>query len=85
MHFKLNLQLTWTTFFSQFLLWLFLLLASIQAEFGIVFFVTSGFYLIWSNLGMRKKGTASAYSIFNKDFKAIDGTLTAEMFEKEIR
>ena len=72
----------------QFLLWLCLLSAAAHAEFGLVFFVVSGLAAVWTNLGSRRrrrKGEASAYSVFNEDFKSIDGTLTAEMFEKEIR
>ncbi|CAK1550427.1 unnamed protein product [Leptosia nina] len=33
----------------------------------------------------KKQGEVSAYSVFNKDCKSIDGTLKAEQFEKEIR
>jgi hypothetical protein len=33
----------------------------------------------------RKTGEMSAYSVFNPGCKAIDGTLTAEQFENEIR
>ena len=38
-----------------------------------------------SNLGKRKAGEASAYSVFNENCEAIDGTLTAQQFEREIR
>lgn len=33
----------------------------------------------------RKPWEPSAYSVFNKNFEAIEGTLTAEQFEKELR
>ncbi len=38
----------------------------------------------WSAL-CRKSGEMSAYSVFNPGCKAIDGTLTADQFENEIR
>ncbi|CAH1110733.1 unnamed protein product [Psylliodes chrysocephalus] len=33
----------------------------------------------------KRRGEVSAYSVFNKDCKSIDGTLKAEQFEREIR
>jgi hypothetical protein len=37
------------------------------------------------NLGKRQAGTLSAYSIYNKDFKSLQGDLRAEHFEAQIR
>lgn len=67
-----------------FLLWVVLFYASIKAEIGAVYFLTSGFALIWLNLGTRRSDQASAYSVFNPNCESIDGTLTAEQFEREI-
>ncbi len=33
----------------------------------------------------RPRHEPSAYSVFNKDCESIDGTLTAEQFERELR
>jgi len=33
---------------------------------------------MFSNLGLRRKGEKSAYSVFNKNYEKIDGTLTPE-------
>ena len=33
----------------------------------------------------RKAGEASAYSVFNENCEAIDGTFTAQQFEQNLR
>ena len=55
--------------------------------FGIVYFTTSLFALIWLNLGTKKRqqGELSAYSVFNENCQNIEGTLTGEQFDAEIR
>lgn len=40
---------------------------------------------MFTNLGKRKKGEMSAYSVFNKNQKALPGSLQASQFEAEIR
>lgn len=69
------------------LLWLLLWRFFIEVQFGAVFFVTSALFLLyWSLRGSRRKPwEPSAYSVFNKDCEAIEGTLTAEQFERELR
>lgn len=69
------------------LLWLLLWGFFIEVQFGTVFFVCSAlFFLFWSLRGSRRKPwEPSAYSVFNDDCKAIEGTLTAEQFERELR
>lgn len=46
---------------------------------------TSGFVFIASNLGTRKAGEASAYSIFNEGFQQIAGTFGAEHMDAQLR
>jgi hypothetical protein len=60
---------------------------AIYLEFGAVYFIISGFVIIWANTrtGPKRRGEASAYSVFNPDCEAIDGTLKPEQFEREIR
>lgn len=60
---------------------------AIEFEWGAVFILFSAFYFIFTNLrsDRRKPWEPSAYSVFNPDCHAIDGTLNAEQFEKEIR
>ncbi|XP_067861470.1 SAYSvFN domain-containing protein 1 [Heptranchias perlo] len=74
--------------FLKFLLWLVLLGLFIELEFGLAYFVLSMFY--WLYIGTRdpskkKQGEVSAYSVFNPGCKAIDGSLTAEQFERELQ
>lgn len=60
---------------------------ALQFEFGAVYFILSSLVFIWKNTrsGPKKKGEISAYSVFNPNCQAIDGTLNAEQFEREIR
>ncbi|XP_062928878.1 SAYSvFN domain-containing protein 1 isoform X1 [Mobula hypostoma] len=72
----------------KFLLWLVLLGLFIELEFGLVYFVLSMFY--WIYVGTRgpsekEQGEVSAYSVFNPGCKAIEGSLTAEQFERELQ
>ena len=79
-------RLDWAILGTKALLWLSLLYLCVLLEVGAAFVVSSGFAAIWLNLGTgRKKGKPSAYSVFNPNCEAIDGTLTAEQFEREIR
>ena len=59
----------------------------IEVGFGAVFFITSLLYFIIVSLrgSRRKPWEPSAYSVFNENFETIDGTLTAEQFERELR
>jgi hypothetical protein len=43
-----------------------------------LFVIISGFALILTNLGKRKKGQLSGYSVFNKGFQRAAGTMDAE-------
>lgn len=67
------------------LLWSSLFSLALYAEFGAVFVCTSGFAFIWLNLGRRKAGSPSAYSVFNPNCESIDGTLTGEQIDNTIR
>ncbi|XP_068929715.1 SAYSvFN domain-containing protein 1 [Petaurus breviceps papuanus] len=74
--------------FLKVALWLVLLGLFIELEFGLVYFVLSLFY--WMYVGTRgpgekKKGEKSAYSVFNPGCESIQGTLTAEQFERELQ
>ena len=69
------------------LLWLLLWGFFISVEFGFVYFLLSAFvFIVLSLRGSRRKiGELSAYSVFNENCESIDGTLTAEQFERELR
>ena len=77
--------LDWAILGTKCLLWAACFYLCVLLELGLAFVITSGFAVIWLNLGRRKRGQPSAYSVFNPNCEAIDGTLTAEQFEREIR
>ena len=47
------------------ILWIAGLYASAYYSFHTIYFVVTGFYFMFTNLGKRKEGTLSAYSVFN--------------------
>uniref|UniRef100_A0A8R1XZF9 SAYSvFN domain-containing protein n=1 Tax=Onchocerca volvulus TaxID=6282 RepID=A0A8R1XZF9_ONCVO len=53
-------------------------------EFGLVFFISSLFFVLFINLGNRKSNELSAYSVFNPHCERLPGTLTAEHFERDL-
>lgn len=69
------------------LLWLLLWGFFISVEFGFVYFLLSAFaFIVLSLRGSRRKiGQLSAYSVFNENCESIEGTLTADQFERELR
>lgn len=77
----------WYILVLKAILWLLLWGLFIELEFGVVFLVASALYFMYVSLrgSRRKSGEPSAYSVFNKNFEAIEGTLSAEQFEKELR
>lgn len=78
---------TWFSRALKVLLWLVLWGFFIEIEFGVVYFVVSILFFLFHSLrgSRRKPSEPSAYSVFNKNCEAIDGTLTAEQFERELR
>lgn len=79
-------RLDWVMLLLKVVMWLLLQKVFILLEFGAVFFIFSAFVFIWYNLRNepKKKGEASAYSVFNPNCEQIDGTFTAEQFEREL-
>jgi hypothetical protein len=55
-----------------------------KAQFGFVFFIIFLLLLLLLNLGVRKEGELSAYSVFNPNYERLLGELTGEDFEQEI-
>ncbi|KAG5315644.1 SMDC1 protein, partial [Pseudoatta argentina] len=70
-----------------FLLWATLYLIALEYEFGAVYFILSALIFICLNTrsGPKRRSEPSAYSVFNPNCEAIEGTLDASQFEKEIR
>lgn len=69
------------------LLWLCLLGTFVFLGLGGVFLLISSFFVIYSSMGSntRKKGELSAYSVFNPNCQRLQGQLTAEQFERELK
>uniref|UniRef100_A0AC34G1K7 SAYSvFN domain-containing protein n=1 Tax=Panagrolaimus sp. ES5 TaxID=591445 RepID=A0AC34G1K7_9BILA len=55
-----------------------------NAQFGIVYFMFSAFLFLFLNLGSRKEGELSAYSVFNPNCERLLGQMTAEQFERDM-
>lgn len=80
-------RLTYFTYILYFCFWTTCWMIAIELKFGIVFLLFSALFGIYFNTrtGPRQKNEISAYSVFNENCEAIDGTLNAEQFEREIR
>uniref|UniRef100_A0A182LX63 SAYSvFN domain-containing protein n=1 Tax=Anopheles culicifacies TaxID=139723 RepID=A0A182LX63_9DIPT len=77
--------LTYLTYLVYFLFWVTLYAIAIELRFGVVFLMLSALFGIYFNTRTKKApGEISAYSVFNENCEAIDGTLKAEQFEREI-
>lgn len=79
--------IAYITYILYFCFWATCWAIAIKLKFGIVYLLLSGIFGVYFNTrtGPKPKREISAYSVFNKDCKSIDGTLTAEQFEQEIR
>lgn len=65
-------------------LWLLGYLIALEIEFGIVYLTSSLIGLIFLNLGTKREGEVSAYSVFNPGCRRLDGTFTSDDFEKNV-
>ncbi|KAF5841318.1 hypothetical protein DUNSADRAFT_13592 [Dunaliella salina] len=71
--------------FLMLLLWLLACYASSRLGLGPIFILCSIAALIFCNLGKRKPGEASAYSIFNPGVRALPGQLDASEIDRQFR
>ena len=79
--------MTYCTWLIYILIWITLYAIAIELSFGIVFFMLSLLLGICFNTRVRPRNArneVSAYSVFNANCEAIDGTFKAEMFEKQL-
>ncbi|KAL3625017.1 hypothetical protein CASFOL_031685 [Castilleja foliolosa] len=78
----LSLELkTW----AAIVVWFILAPVAHRLDIGALYIIGTGFLIIFYNLGQRKPGDASAYSIFNEDFRELPGTLNADRLDRDIR
>ena len=83
-----TIKTNWLIISLKIVLWILIWGFFIEVEFGLAYLVISGLVFIVASLRGGKKrapGELSAYSVFNKNFEAIEGTLSADQFEKELR
>lgn len=79
---------SWWITILKIVLWLLVWGFFIEVEFGAVYLVVSALaFIVLSLRGGKRRapGELSAYSVFNKNLETIEGTLSAEQFEKELR
>jgi len=71
--------------YAFFILWC--LGSNFASKWGIgpLYLITTGFALIFMNLGSRQDGEQSAYSVFNEGFRELPGTMNAGIVDQNIR
>lgn len=76
----------WAAFFLNVIIWCILFSLAVYVEFGVIYIIISGFYIIWVNTSTRPKyrNEISAYSVFNRNCEPIDGTLDAEKLQNQM-
>lgn len=77
----------WSLVLLKLLLWALLQVLFIVLGFGLPFFVVSSLYGMWANTEVgrkRRAGQKSAYSVFNENCEAIDGSLDAEEMTRQM-
>mmetsp|Transcript_7581 Transcript_7581/g.15407 ORF Transcript_7581/g.15407 Transcript_7581/m.15407 type:complete len:213 (+) Transcript_7581:131-769(+) len=70
---------------AVFVVWLILSRIAYVHELGPVYIIMTGFVIIFTNLGRRREGEMSAYSVFNDNFQELPGNFNADRVEQQIR
>ncbi len=70
--------------FYYIIAWIILLIISNKFKLAFLYLIGTGLYLIFTNLGTRKEGEISAYSVFNKNCEKILGTFDSNQIEREV-
>eukprot|EP01094_Clydonella_sp_ATCC50884_P005869 TRINITY_DN1484_c0_g1_i2.p2 TRINITY_DN1484_c0_g1~~TRINITY_DN1484_c0_g1_i2.p2 ORF type:complete len:198 (-),score=53.30 TRINITY_DN1484_c0_g1_i2:1159-1752(-) len=71
-------------FLAKVLAWFVACYVALHVEVGVLFFIATGFLVVFMNLGERDKSLRSAYSVYNHDGKALPGQYTSESFERAL-
>eukprot|EP00090_Calanus_glacialis_P034981 TRINITY_DN5958_c0_g1_i1.p1 TRINITY_DN5958_c0_g1~~TRINITY_DN5958_c0_g1_i1.p1 ORF type:complete len:165 (-),score=39.41 TRINITY_DN5958_c0_g1_i1:66-560(-) len=71
-------RIDWGILAVKILVWVCLQVVFVKIEFGAVFFLFTGIFLMLTNMGKKKAGEMSAYSVFNPNCESIHGTVTAQ-------
>ena len=79
-------RLDWAIFVVKLLIYAVGQALACYIEFGAVFFSMSLLTLIWCSLDDRKRSRneMSAYSVFNDDCQAIEGSVTADQLQRQL-
>jgi len=72
----------WAIVAIKVLVWVCLQVVFVKIEFGAVFFLFTCIFLMLTNMGKRRSGEMSAYSVFNPNCESIQGTFTAQQLER---
>ncbi|KAF3791030.1 hypothetical protein EJ110_NYTH15210 [Nymphaea thermarum] len=67
------------------IMWFILAPIAYEWHIGPLYILGTGFCIILFNLGQRRQGDLSAYSIFNDGFRELPGTLNADRLDRDIR
>lgn len=74
-----------TQFFIKLFIWFVLFFISFKVNFERLFIMASLLYVIFTNLGTRKPGEKSAYSVFNEGFEKLPGTFSSDGIDQMLR
>ena len=77
-------SVSWT-FWVGILCWGCLSRAAAALDLGPIFIISTVFLLILMNLGTRREGSLSAYSLFNTNVRQLPGQITAEHLDGQLR
>ncbi|KGN55783.1 uncharacterized protein LOC101223066 [Cucumis sativus] len=67
------------------LIWFIMAPVAHSWDLGPLYILGTGFCIILLNLGHRRSGEMSAYSIFNEGFRELPGTLNADRLDRDVR
>jgi len=86
----LNIALYWIfsirpVYYLMFAVWMVLSPIAAKYDLGPIYILGTIFALIVFNLGVRREGELSAYSIFNRNVERLPGQLDADQIDREIR
>lgn len=75
------------TWFLYFCFWATCYMIAIELKFGMVYLLFSALFGIYFNTRTepKRKREISAYSVFNENCKPIEGSISPEQFERELR
>eukprot|EP00127_Corallochytrium_limacisporum_P004458 Clim_evm12s164 gene=Clim_evmTU12s164 len=80
-----QMNMFWVTLGLKLLVWVALFLVALEVQLGGPYFLLSILYLIYENLGERKPGEPSAFSVFNENFQRLQGEIDPQALDQSLR